>query len=117
MLEIRIKKMTRRCSCHTPGCKNRNAVKISRRDDVNGAPLYLCPDCIRDIHAAYAAMEAAEKAMETAVNDTVIAQVKEKADGSRRIRLFCCLNECRSFQSVVRIPCPTGDFDTSHDRN
>lgn len=80
MLEIRIKKMTRRCSCHTPGCKNRNAVKISRRDDVNGAPLYLCPDCIRDIHAAYAAMEAAEKAMETAVNDTVIAQVKEKAE-------------------------------------
>lgn len=80
MLEIRIKKMTRRCSCHTPGCKNRDAVKISRRDDVNGAPLYLCPDCIRDIHAAYAAMESGEAAAEDAVNDAVRAAVEEKAE-------------------------------------
>ena len=80
MLEIKLKKMTRRCSCHTPGCKARNAIKISRRDDVNGAPLYLCPVCIEEIHAAYAAMESAEKAIEDAVNDAVIEQIEEKAE-------------------------------------
>jgi hypothetical protein len=80
VLEIKLKKMTRRCSCHTPGCKNRDAIKISRRDDVNGAPLYLCPACIGEIHAAYEAMESAEKAIENAVNDAVIRQIEEKAE-------------------------------------
>lgn len=80
MLEIKLKKMTRRCSCHTPGCKNRDAIKISRRDDVNGAPLYLCPVCIEEIHAAYAAMDSAGEAVEEAVNNAVIERVEEKAE-------------------------------------
>ncbi len=80
MLDIRLKKMTRRCGCHTPGCKNRDAVKVSRRDDVNGAPLFLCPKCIKDIYAAYEKLESAEKAIEDAVNDAVIEQVKVKAE-------------------------------------
>lgn len=80
MPEVKLKKMTRRCSCHTPGCKNRNAVKVSKRNDVNGAPLFLCPVCIKDIYAAYAKLESAEKAIEDAVNDAVIEQIEEKAE-------------------------------------
>lgn len=80
MPEVKLKKMTRRCSCHTPGCKNRNAVKVSKRNDVNGAPLFLCPVCIKDIYAAYAKLESAEKAIKDAVNDAVIEQVEEKAE-------------------------------------
>lgn len=57
-LKLTIRQLTRRTKCHVPGCKSRNALKITRRYDVNGSPLFLCPDCIRDIHAAYQAMEA-----------------------------------------------------------
>jgi hypothetical protein len=53
MLEIKLEQKTRRCRCHVPGCRNRNALKISRRHDVNGNPLFLCPDCIREIADAY----------------------------------------------------------------
>lgn len=56
MNNIRIKKMTHRCRCQVPGCKNRNALKISKRDDVNGRPMFLCPDCIEDIYGLYAEM-------------------------------------------------------------
>lgn len=51
-LDVKFRKPTRRCRCHVPGCRNRNAYKITRRDDVNGNPLYLCDDCIKDIAKA-----------------------------------------------------------------
>lgn len=60
MLEIKIEKKTRRYRCHVPGCRNRNALKISRRHDVNGSPLFLCPDCIREISETYGKMTAEE---------------------------------------------------------
>lgn len=56
MNNIRIKKMTHRCRCQVPGCRNRDALKISRRDDVNGRPMFLCPECIKGIYGLYADM-------------------------------------------------------------
>lgn len=70
-LKLRIKRMTRRTRCHVPGCKNRNAVKVSRRDDVNGNPLFLCPDCIRDINTAYKSMESEERARKAEANKKI----------------------------------------------
>lgn len=52
-LPIKITKPTRRVRCHVPGCKNRDAYKITRRNDVNGNPLYLCEECIKDIGLAF----------------------------------------------------------------
>ena len=40
---------------------------------MNGSPLFLCPDCIRDIHAAYQAMEAEKQAQ----TDDINAQIEE----------------------------------------
>jgi hypothetical protein len=48
-LPIQIVKPTRRVRCHVPGCRNRDAYKITRRNDVNGNPLYLCEECMKDI--------------------------------------------------------------------
>ena len=56
MNNIRIKKMTHRCRCQVPGCRNRDALKISKRDDVNGGPMFLCPECIKGIYGLYAEM-------------------------------------------------------------
>lgn len=56
MNNIRIKKMTHRCRCQVPGCRNRDALKISKRDDVNGRPMFLCPECIKDIYGLYDVM-------------------------------------------------------------
>ena len=56
MNNIRIKKMTHRCRCQVPGCRNRDALKISKRDDVNGRPMFLCPECIKGIYVLYADM-------------------------------------------------------------
>ena len=56
MNNIRIKKMTHRCRCQVPGCRNRDALKISRRDDVNGRPMFLCPECIKGIYGLYDVM-------------------------------------------------------------
>jgi len=72
-LKLTIRRLTRRTKCHVPGCKSRNALKITRRYDVNGSPLFLCPDCIRDIHAAYQAMEAEKQAQ----TDDINAQIEE----------------------------------------
>ena len=56
MNNIRIKKMTHRCRCQVPGCRNRDALKISKRDDVNGRPMFLCPECIKGIYGFYDVM-------------------------------------------------------------
>ena len=56
MNNIRIKKMTHRCRCQVPGCRNRDALKISKRDDVNGRPMFLCPECIKGIYGLYDVM-------------------------------------------------------------
>lgn len=48
-LPMKITKPTRRVRCHVPGCRNRDALKITRRNDVNGNPLYICEECIADI--------------------------------------------------------------------
>lgn len=49
-LKIRVKKLSRRHVCAVPGCRERETLFISRRNDVNGTPLYLCPKCIKDIY-------------------------------------------------------------------
>lgn len=48
-LPLRMTKPTRRVRCQVPGCRNRDAIKISRRNDVNGNPLYMCEECMGDI--------------------------------------------------------------------
>lgn len=87
MLKINIEQKTRRCRCHTPGCRNRNALKVSRRYDVNGNPLFLCPDCIKEIYAAYTEMssggsvesaESAEKVVEA------VEEIQPKKKNSKR---------------------------------
>ncbi len=47
-LKLKISRPTRRVKCYVPGCRNRNALKISRRNDVNGNPLYMCEECLAD---------------------------------------------------------------------
>ena len=49
-LKIAVKKLSRRHVCAVPGCRERETLFISRRNDVNGTPLYLCPKCIKDIY-------------------------------------------------------------------
>ena len=60
-LLMQIIKPTRRVKCHVPGCRNRDAYKITRRNDVNGNPLFLCPECMKDIKAYWDETEKAEK--------------------------------------------------------
>lgn len=72
MNNIRIKKMTHRCRCQVPGCRNRDALKISRRDDVNGRPMFLCPECIKGIYGLYADMFGA------ADEETEITEITEE---------------------------------------
>lgn len=49
-LKLAVKKLSRRHVCAVPGCRERETLFISRRNDVNGTPLYLCPKCIKDIY-------------------------------------------------------------------
>ena len=76
MNNIRIKKMTHRCRCQVPGCRNRDALKISRRDDVNGRPMFLCPECIKGIYGLYDVMFGAAGA---AVEETEITEEETEA--------------------------------------
>ena len=62
-LKLTVKKLSRRHVCAVPGCRERETLFISRRNDVNGTPLYLCPKCIRDIYGEVAKKSAkADKA-------------------------------------------------------
>lgn len=80
MNNIRIKKMTHRCRCQVPGCRNRDALKISRRDDVNGRPMFLCPECIKGIYGLYDVMfGGADEEAETTEEETeAIEEVTEE---------------------------------------
>ena len=79
-LTLKLTKPTRRCKCHTPGCRNRDAYKITRRNDVNGNPLYLCADCIKETAAALGELEAAEKAKKQAIDAKIEAEIKAQSD-------------------------------------
>ena len=80
MNNIRIKKMTHRCRCQVPGCRNRDALKISRRDDVNGRPMFLCPECIKGIYGLYDVMFGGAGAAreETEITEEVTEITKEE---------------------------------------
>ncbi len=83
MNNIRIKKMTHRCRCQVPGCRNRDALKISKRDDVNGRPMFLCPECIKGIYGLYDVMfgSADEVSEETeAIEEVTEEETEGKAD-------------------------------------
>ena len=85
MNNIRIKKMTHRCRCQVPGCRNRDALKISRRDDVNGRPMFLCPECIKGIYGLYDVMfgGAGAAGEETEITEE---ETKDKADSAETNR-------------------------------
>ena len=89
-LFMQITKPSRRVKCHVPGCRNRDAYKITRRKDVNGNPLFLCPECMKDIKAYLDEAEKAEKSakkkksdeneqseLESAVFTSARAKIKE----------------------------------------
>lgn len=82
MNNIRIKKMTHRCRCQVPGCRNRDALKISKRDDVNGRPMFLCPECIKGIYGLYDVMfgGADEVSEETEATEVTEEETEGKAD-------------------------------------
>lgn len=92
MNNIRIKKMTHRCRCQVPGCRNRDALKISKRDDVNGRPMFLCPECIKGIYGLYDVMfggaGAADEETEITEEETEITEeeTKDKADSAETNR-------------------------------
>ena len=79
-LTLKITKPTRRCRCHTPGCRNRDAYKITRRNDVNGNPLYMCADCIEKTAAALDELKAAEKAKKQAIDEQIEAETKARIE-------------------------------------
>lgn len=83
MNNIRIKKMTHRCRCQVPGCRNRDALKISRRDDVNGRPMFLCPECIKGIYGLYDVMfgGADEEAETTEITEAIEEVTEEETEG------------------------------------
>lgn len=60
-LKLTIKKLSRRHVCAVPGCRERETLFISRRNDVNGTPLYLCQRCIKDIYGEAAKMAKAKR--------------------------------------------------------
>ena len=89
MNNIRIKKMTHRCRCQVPGCRNRDALKISRRDDVNGRPMFLCPECIKGIYGLYADMfGAADEETEITEEETEVTEeeTEDKAENAETNR-------------------------------
>lgn len=79
MNNIRIKKMTHRCRCQVPGCRNRDALKISKRDDVNGRPMFLCPECIKGIYGLYDVMfgDAGAAGEETEITEEETEAIEE----------------------------------------
>lgn len=83
-LAIKLRKPTRRCRCHVPGCRSRDAYKITRRDDVNGNPLYLCDGCIKDINAAHAAFVVAEAEKKKKLDAQIEAEMKSHVAESRQ---------------------------------
>ncbi len=87
MNNIRIKKMTHRCRCQVPGCRNRDALKISRRDDVNGRPMFLCPECIKGIYGLYADMFGAadEETEITEITEEETEVTEEETEASKEI--------------------------------
>lgn len=91
-LPLKMTKPTRRVRCQVPGCRNRDAIKISRRNDVNGNPLYMCEECMDDIQklrgtktkkAAKTTEEKneSEKAIEAEIVSRTRAKVDENAGG------------------------------------
>ena len=60
-LKLAVKKLSRRHVCAVPGCRERETLFISRRNDVNGTPLYLCPKCIKDIYGEISKKEISKK--------------------------------------------------------
>lgn len=77
-LPIKITKPTRRVRCHVPGCKNRDAYKITRRNDVNGNPLYLCEECIKDIGLEFDLTPKAKRAKQKDESDEIEQAVLEE---------------------------------------
>lgn len=92
-LPLKMTKPTRRVRCQVPGCRNRDAIKLSRRNDVNGNPLYICEECMDDIQkirggvktkrAAKTAEEKSEseKAIEAEIESRTRAMVEENTGG------------------------------------
>ena len=77
-LPMKITKPTRRVRCHVPGCKNRDAYKITRRNDVNGNPLYLCEECIKDIGLEFDLTPKAKRTKQKDESDEIEQAVLEE---------------------------------------
>lgn len=77
-----MRKLSRRHQCSVSGCRSRETYLCSRRDDVNGQPLYLCADCIKDMYASLSAVQAeeakAQKQVEAEIEKRTKAAVEEK---------------------------------------
>lgn len=80
MAQMRFKKLTRRHVCSVAGCRNRETFMISRRDDVGGYPLYLCPKCIRESEARLRDYERAQKELEAKVVEASVEKVEERTE-------------------------------------
>ena len=74
-LKIAVKKLSRRHVCAVPGCRERETLFISRRNDVNGTPLYLCPKCIKDIYGEISKKEISKKSAK--VDKAKLEEVKK----------------------------------------
>lgn len=84
MLKIRMRKLARRHQCSVSGCRSRDTYLISRRDDVNGSPLYMCSQCIKDIFSSLSEFEKAEaekqKKVEAEIEERTREKVEEKSE-------------------------------------
>lgn len=74
-MTLNVKHVPRRHVCSVNGCRNRNAMLITRSADYTRG-IWLCADCIRDAYAAVAQVPAATKEEtdeETAMEDVILS--------------------------------------------
>jgi hypothetical protein len=74
-MTLNVKHVPRRHVCSVNGCRNRNAMLITRSADYTRG-IWLCADCIRDAYAAVAQVPAAtekETEEETAMEDVMLS--------------------------------------------
>jgi hypothetical protein len=74
-MTLNVKHVPRRHVCSVNGCRNRNAMLITRSADYTRG-IWLCADCIRDAYAAVAQVPAATKEEteeETAMEDVMLS--------------------------------------------
>lgn len=78
-MTLNVKHVPRRHVCSVNGCRNRNAMLITRSADYTRG-IWLCADCIRDAYAAVAQVPAAEETKEETAMEDVMLSVEGDAE-------------------------------------